>query len=114
MSAVDVWSKAVGLNGRSYNTSKLRPISAIFSGTLSCSAWAPSHVSLTPNATQAQGGGEVCVRVWDALLDAQTPTKAKHFKGSHTWLSSDTFVASQTLLLQLPQAVWAHMPLQFS
>lgn len=70
MSAVDVWSKAAGLNGHSYNTSKLRPISAIFSRTLSCSAWAPSHVSLTPNATQAQGGGEVCVRVCDALLDA--------------------------------------------
>lgn len=59
MSAADVWSEAAGLNGRSYNTSKLGPISAIFSRTLSCSAWASSHVSLTPNATQVQGGGEV-------------------------------------------------------
>lgn len=64
MSAGDVRFEAAGLNGRSYNTSKPGPISAIFSRTLSCSAWAPSHVSLTPSVTQAQRGGEVCVHVW--------------------------------------------------
>lgn len=56
MSAADVWSKAAGLNGRTYNTSKLKPISAIFSRTLSRSARASSHVSLMPNATLVQGG----------------------------------------------------------
>lgn len=71
MSAADLRSPAAGLSGRSYDTSKLGPISAIFSGTLSRSAWAPSHVSLTLNATQAQWGwGEVYVR--DAPLDART------------------------------------------
>lgn len=61
-------------------------ISAIFSGTLSCSAWAPSHVGLTPNATQAQEG-EVCgARGETGLIDSDAVLRPKHFSGSHTRL----------------------------
>lgn len=105
MSAGDVRFEAAGLNGCSYNTSKPGPISAIFSRTLSCSALAPSHVSLTPSVTQAQRGGEVCVRMCGRL----DSSRDKRLNGSHTWLSADTFVASE-LSLQLPRAVWVDLP----
>lgn len=113
MSAGDVRFEAVGLNGHSYNTSKPRPISAIFSRTLSCSAWAPSHVSLTPSVTQAQRGGEVRVRMCGRL----DSSRDKRLNGSHTWLSGDTFVASELfrsnflgqfewICLDAPSAFW--------
>lgn len=60
---------------------------------MSCSAWAPSHVGLTPNATQAQEG-EVCVcgcvcgaRGDTGLIgSSDAEPRPEHLSGSHTML----------------------------